>query len=92
MSPYVLGRLINALTAAAQSEARDWSTIGVFVALLGVVWYLPGVIVRGAKMLSGYRGAPAGDVAALEETLLRGKFPGYENYMLRVRKLLPWIY
>ncbi|MEQ1882435.1 MAG: isoprenylcysteine carboxylmethyltransferase family protein [Burkholderiales bacterium] len=30
--------------------------------------------------------------SAFEETLLREKFPGYQNYMLRVRKLLPWIY
>ncbi|MEQ1868121.1 MAG: ABC transporter transmembrane domain-containing protein, partial [Micropepsaceae bacterium] len=54
MSPYVLGRLINALTLAAQSGAQDWSTIGVFVLLLGVVWYLPGVIVRGAEAIDIY--------------------------------------
>lgn len=54
MSPYVLGRLINALTVAAQRGAQDWSTIGVFVALLAVVWYLPGVIVRGAEAIDIY--------------------------------------
>jgi protein-S-isoprenylcysteine O-methyltransferase Ste14 len=30
--------------------------------------------------------------SAFEETLLRAKFSGYEDYMRHVRKLLPWIY
>ena len=30
--------------------------------------------------------------SAFEENLLRGRFPEYRDYALRVRKLLPWIY
>jgi protein-S-isoprenylcysteine O-methyltransferase Ste14 len=30
--------------------------------------------------------------SAFEEALLRAKFPGYEDYTRRTRKLLPWIY
>lgn len=51
MSPYVLGRMINALTASVQSGTQDWSAVGVFVALFACVWYLPAVIVRGAEAI-----------------------------------------
>jgi protein-S-isoprenylcysteine O-methyltransferase Ste14 len=30
--------------------------------------------------------------SVFEEALLRAKFPGYQDYMRRVRKLVPWIY
>ncbi len=54
MSPYVLGRMINALTASVQSGAQDWSAVGVFVGLFACVWYLPAVIVRGAEAIDIY--------------------------------------
>ena len=54
MSPDVLRRTINALTAAAKTGVQDWGIIGVFVALLACVWYLPGVIVRGAEAIDIY--------------------------------------
>ncbi|MCE9523830.1 MAG: ABC transporter ATP-binding protein/permease [Alphaproteobacteria bacterium] len=54
MSPYVLGRMINALTATVQSGEQDWSAVGVFVALFACVWYLPALIVRGAEAIDIY--------------------------------------
>ena len=42
--------------------------------------------IRGAKLLDGYRGAPPGDVAKLEEVILRlsqlvGEFPGSRRWI-----------
>ena len=54
MSPYVLGRMINALTATVQSGARDWSAVGVYVALFAAVWYVPALIVRSAEAIDIY--------------------------------------
>ena len=54
MSPDVLRRTINALTEAVKSGEQDWGAISVFVALLACVWYLPGLIVRGAEAIDIY--------------------------------------
>lgn len=54
MSPYVLGRMINALTATVQAGTHDWSAVGVFVALFAFVWYVPALIVRGAEAIDIY--------------------------------------
>ena len=54
MSPYVLKRMIDALTVAAQSGSGDWSGIGIYIALFAGVWYLPGLIVRGAEAIDIY--------------------------------------
>ena len=50
--------------------------------------------VKGFPLLEGYRGAPAGDVAALEETLLRvsqlaGDHPEIVEMDLNPLKVLP---
>jgi ATP-binding cassette subfamily B protein len=54
MSPYVLGRMINALTAAAQAGVRDFGAVTLYVGLFAVVWYAPAVIVRGAEAIDIY--------------------------------------
>ncbi len=54
MSPYVLGRMINALTATVQNGSREWSAVGVYVGLFASVWYLPALIVRGAEAIDIY--------------------------------------
>ncbi len=50
--------------------------------------------IRGAKLLEGYRGAPPGDLARLEETILRlsqlaGEFPEIVEMDLNPLKVLP---
>ena len=50
--------------------------------------------IRGAKLLEGYRGAPPGDLAKLEETILRisqlaGEFPEIAEMDLNPLKVLP---
>ena len=50
--------------------------------------------IRGVKLLEGYRGAPPGDIAKLEETLLRlsqllGEFPDIAEMDLNPLKVLP---
>ena len=62
---------------------------GLIVASLGwsACWLsLPGVLSGVAVFLFFDR------KSAFEENLLRSRFPEYQNYALRVRKLLPWIY
>jgi ATP-binding cassette subfamily B protein len=54
MGPYVLGRMINALTQTVQSGSRDWSVTGIYVGLFAGVWYLPALIVRGAEAIDIY--------------------------------------
>ena len=54
MSPYVLGRMINALTDAVKSGSQEWSAVGLYVALFAAVWYLPALVVRGAEAIDIY--------------------------------------
>lgn len=55
MTSYVLGRLINALTAAAgQGESAGWGVIGLYAAIFAGVWYLPGLLVRGVEAIDIY--------------------------------------
>jgi ATP-binding cassette subfamily B protein len=54
MNPYVLGRMINALTASVQGGAQNWSEIGLYVALFALAWYVPALIVRGVEALDIY--------------------------------------
>ncbi len=54
MMPYVLGRMINALTSAVEDGVRDWSGIGLFVVLFAAVWYAPALVVRGAESIDIY--------------------------------------
>ncbi|MEQ1753961.1 MAG: ABC transporter ATP-binding protein [Micropepsaceae bacterium] len=54
MSPYVLGRMINALTETVKSGDGDWSTVAPYIFLFGFVWYVPAVIVRGAEAIDIY--------------------------------------
>ncbi len=54
MGPYVLGRMINALTEAVQDGSGDWSVTGIYVGLFAGVWYLPALIVRGAEAIDIY--------------------------------------
>ena len=54
MSPYVLGRMINALTVAVQSGVGDWMVILPYVGLFAFVWYAPAVIVRSAEAIDIY--------------------------------------
>jgi ATP-binding cassette subfamily B protein len=54
MSPYVLGRMINALSAAVAAGSSDWAPIAFYVVLFGAVWYLPAVIVRGVEAVDIY--------------------------------------
>lgn len=54
MSPYVLGRMINALTGAVQGGAGDWADVAPYVALFAFVWYAPAVVVRSAEAIDIY--------------------------------------
>jgi ATP-binding cassette subfamily B protein len=54
MSPYVLGRMINALTAATQSGTGDWATLAPYILLFAFVWYAPAVVVRGVEAIDIY--------------------------------------
>ena len=54
MSPYVLGRMINALTEAAKSGVQDWSAVSLYVVLFAAVWYTPALIVRVAEAIDIY--------------------------------------
>ncbi len=54
MSPDVLRRTINALTEATQAGVKDFGAVALYVGLLGIVWYAPGLIVRGAEAIDIY--------------------------------------
>jgi ATP-binding cassette subfamily B protein len=54
MSPYVLGRMINALTDAVKDGRQEWGAVGLYVALFAAVWYLPALVVRGAEAIDIY--------------------------------------
>ena len=54
MGPYVLGRMINALTETVQDGSGDWGDAGIYVGLFACVWYLPALIVRGAEAMDIY--------------------------------------
>jgi ATP-binding cassette subfamily B protein len=54
MSPYVLGRMINALTEAVKNGTSDWSTVTPYIIMFAFVWYAPAVIVRGAEAIDIY--------------------------------------
>ncbi len=53
-SPYVLGRMINALTEAVKSGVHEWNAIAIYVGLFAAVWYLPALIIRGAEAIDIY--------------------------------------
>jgi ATP-binding cassette subfamily B protein len=54
MSPYVLGRMINALTEAVRSGAGDWGSVAPYVLLFAFVWYVPAVVFRAAEAIDIY--------------------------------------
>ncbi len=54
MSPDVLRRTINALTEATQAGVKDFSAVALYLVLLGIVWYAPGVIERAAEAIDIY--------------------------------------
>jgi ATP-binding cassette subfamily B protein len=54
LSPYVLGRMINALTDTVQDGTRSWGAVSVYVLLFAGVWYLPALIIRGAEAIDIY--------------------------------------
>ena len=53
-SPYVLGRMINALTEAVKTGVHEWSPVALYVGLFAGVWYLPALIIRGAEAIDIY--------------------------------------
>ena len=54
MSPYVLGRMINALTEAAQTGSRELGDVATYIVLFGIVWYVPALVVRAAEAVDIY--------------------------------------
>ena len=54
MSPYVLGRMINALTTVAQTGDGGWETLAPYIMLFAFVWYAPAVVVRSAEAIDIY--------------------------------------
>lgn len=54
MSPYVLGRMINALTEASKTGTGDWASVMPYIFMFAIVWYAPAVIVRAAEAIDIY--------------------------------------
>jgi len=54
MNPYVLGRMINALTEAVRSGSGDWGGVAPYVLLFAFVWYAPAVVFRSAEAIDIY--------------------------------------
>ena len=54
LSPYVLGRMINALSEAAKTGTGSWTDVMPYIFLFAIVWYAPAVIVRGAEAIDIY--------------------------------------